>query len=930
MRLSKKIPLVILIIIISNFLLYGQTGKISGQVVEKDNDEPVPFANIILLGGTIGAAADLNGNYTILNIPPGRYSIKASAVGYNTQTYQNVHVSMDLTTQLDFELTSKSVELDQDVIIIAKRDIVTKDLTSSTAIVNSEDLLALPVTELREVLQLQAGVVGESVRGGRTGEVLYTIDGVSVSDAYNNSPVVMVNISAIRELQFVSGAFNAEYGKALSGVVNLATKDGNNDFNGSATFFFGDNISNHTNIFRGVNEIDPLAILNGEVSFNGPVIKDLLYFFINARYVYRDGYYYGKRLYNPWDITKVVNPDGIGAERYDIQQTGNDELIPMNFNESLNFHGRLTFLPLPSIKLSVTSLYNKERFKTYDHNYVFNPDGDFKRFQWASANILSFTHTLGSTTFYRFNVSYYYKNYNHYVYEDPHDSRYTHSKLLTQAPTESPSFFTGGTKNGRFDRHTSSLGFKFDITSQVNDYNQIKAGVEYNINKLGFKQLSLLQWKDKNGNGLYDADEEGVEDPQLSGDPFILTKIPDPNNPNENLAITDFNNSPTEFSVYIQDKIEFSDMIINVGVRLDYFSPDGKILSDPLDPDIYRPRRQENINNTIEERRIYWYKDATDKYKISPRIGLAFPITATGVVHFSYGHFYQIPKYSLLYTNPEYKFGYGTGNLGIVGNPNLKPEETISGEIGLQQAIFKNVVVDVTAYFRDIRNLTGTRADEIYLYGGAGKYSQYVNSDFGFVKGLVFTLDKRFENNWSAKIDYTLQFAKGNASDPNETRNQLASGQQPEVQLVPLAWDQTHTLNISLNYSNPLHWGASILFQYGSGFPYTPSQSMTLSKLLTNSEKKPYTLNTIIRFYYDFLISAKLRLSLFARIYNVFDIKNQLNVYSDSGTADFTIDEYYRNRDDNPDIINSVDEYYRNPTYYTEPRRVELGLSIYF
>ena len=158
----------------------------------------------------------------------------------------------------------------------------------------------------------------------------------------------------------------------------------------------------------------------------------------------------------------------------------------------------------------------------------------------------------------------------------------------------------------------------------------------------------------------------------------------------------------------------------------------------------------------------------------------------------------------------------------------------------------------------------------------------------------------------------------------------MVSGKEPEIQLISLDWDQTHTVNLSLTYANPSSWGGSILFQYGSGFPYTPDQSMTLSKLLNNSGKKPYTLNADVRLYYDFLLSDKLRLSLFTRIYNVFDIKNQLNVYSDSGTADFTINEYYRKRDDNPDIINSVDEYYRNPTYYSEPRRVEFGFSFYF
>ncbi|MCK9282606.1 MAG: hypothetical protein M0P71_18470, partial [Melioribacteraceae bacterium] len=145
-----------------------------------------------------------------------------------------------------------------------------------------------------------------------------------------------------------------------------------------------------------------------------------------------------------------------------------------------------------------------------------------------------------------------------------------------------------------------------------------------------------------------------------------------------------------------------------------------------------------------------------------------------------------------------------------------------------------------------------------------------------------------------------------------------------------LDWDQTHTFNLSLNYTNPSKWGGSVLFQYGSGFPYTPNQSMQLSKLLSNSEIKPYTINVNLKMYYDIMMFNNLRLSLFARVYNLFDIKDQLNVYGDSGTADFTITEYNYQKSKSPEIINSIDEYYRNPSYYSEPRRVEMGLSIFF
>ena len=336
----------------------------------------------------------------------------------------------------------------------------------------------------------------------------------------------------------------------------------------------------------------------------------------------------------------------------------------------------------------------------------------------------------------------------------------------------------------------------------------------------------------------------------------------------------------------------------------------------------------------MEQRRTHWYKDPTDKSKISPRLGVAFPITDRGVIHFSYGHFFQIPNFDLLYTNPEYKFGDGTGNLGLTGNPDLSPQQTISGEVGLQQALTDEISVDVTAYFRDIRNLAGTRSNEIYISGSSAKYSQYVNSDFGFVKGIILTVSKRLSNNWAATLDYTFQIAKGNASDPAATRNYLVSGAQPEIQLVRLDWDQTHTLNATFSYTSDANWGFSFIGTYGSGFPYTPSQSMNISNLLTNAELKPTSFNIDLRAYKDFFFDP-IRLSIFARVYNLLDTKNQNSVYNDSGTADYTLDEYLR-RQQNINIsgygnkVPSLDEYFRNPGMYSEPRRIEFGASIFF
>ena len=925
-KMLKVIPLLktgFAVLLMLSIPVFSQSGKIAGKVTDKLTGEPIPFVNVLIDGTSQGAASDINGNYNILNVSPGTYSVRASAIGYSAQTVQGVRVSIDLTSRIDFELSEMALELGAEVIVTAQKPLVTRDLTSSTAIVGADDISVLPVTEFQEVLQLKAGIVGGSVRGGRRGEVVYAIDGVPVTDVYDGGTVVDVNANSIQELQFISGAFNAEYGRALSGYVNIATKDGDNNFNGSVTTYFGDHYTNDTKVFKYGQEFNPLSVRNFEGTLSGPIIKNKLFFYANARYIYFDGWLHGKRMFNPWDITTNLGASEPIETRYDMQKSGDGEIVPMNFNEKVYGQGKLTYRAFDNVKLTYNYIFDRVRYRDYNHSFSLNPDGDLKRFRWGLTNILGMTHTLGATTFYQLNLSYFFKRYKHYVYENADNPLFTHENLLGQNPADLPTFLTGGTINQQFSRTTGTYGAKFDITSQVTNVHQVKAGLEFNRHNLGFDNISLIQ-------------EQGLTDPSQSGNPYARMFVPNPNDPNENLRIDLYQRKPMEFSAYLQDKIELSEMIINIGVRFDYFNPDGKVLADTMrdDPDIYRPKKPWNITKTLEERRQYWYKDASTKFQLSPRLGVAFPITDRGVIHFSYGHFFQIPNFDLLYTNPEFKFGQGTENLGIAGNADLKPQETVSGEVGVQQAITDDITIDLTGYFRDIRNLAGTRADEIRLFGGAGRYSQFVNSDFGFVRGVVFTVTKRFSNNWSATIDYTLQSAKGNASDPAATRNQLASGQLPEIQLVKLDQDQSHTLNITFSYSSPDNWGFSVIGQYGSGFPYTPSQSLNLSALLTNSELKPATYNLDLRAYKEFML-GDFKLSLFMRVFNLLDLRTQYGVYIDSGTADYTLSEYlFRQRGVDQILkgygLNTIDEYYRNPGMYSEPRRIELGATLFF
>ncbi|MCU0412088.1 MAG: TonB-dependent receptor, partial [Bacteroidetes bacterium] len=820
---------ILAVALLGSIAFAGNTGKIAGTIKDKKTGEPLIGVNVKIEGQPLGAATDFDGRYSIINIPPGPYVLVITLVGYQPVRVTDVMVKIDLTTTIDIEMTETVLELGQEVIIVAERPLVQKDLTATTAIIGGAEIDALPVTEVGAVLNLQAGFVAGSLRGGRSGEVAYWVDGVPLTDAFNGSQVVEVNKSLVQEMQLISGAFNAEYGQAMSGIVNIATREGGTQFKGGIGVYGGDYLVNDANLFPGIS-FDPTHIRNIEGNVSGPVFGDDLTFFANARYIYFDGYLKGYRRFNPDNIAYTDSLGRFVLSR-DESGRGDSSVVPMNWSKRTYLQGKLTWRIASGMKLTGNYIFDYNVGKAFNRSFFYNPDGIGNNYNTSHTFLSQFTHTLSNSTFYTIGASLFDKNYQYYLYDlqyqdsvdasgnyvgafevvNPSGPRYVHPKLFLS--NDSYSFLTGGTDLGRYDRTTTTGLVKVDVTSQVDQTNLIKAGVEVRKHRLNVNSFSLQPIATQGDINL------------ASDDPYIRTYIPDVSSNFHDR----YTREPFEFSAYLQDKIEFKDIIVNVGVRYDYFEPDGFVLNDPSDPSIYNPIKPQNryrdvngngvqdpgeSNVTLAERESYWYKKASAKAAVSPRLGVSFPVTERGIVHFSYGHFFQIPRFERLYENPYFKIGLGTGNQGVVGNADLEPEQTISGEIGLQQQLTDDISVDVTAYLRDIRNLTGTRGDQIVIFGGSASYSRYTNSDFGFIKGIVLTLDKRFAGGLNASLDYTYQVAKGSASDPQEARNAVSGGLLPEVQLNPLGWDQRHTLNISVGYTTGV-WGVSSIAQYG-------------------------------------------------------------------------------------------------------------------
>ena len=238
------------------FLSAGTTGKLTGTIKSKIDDGPLIGANIIIENTDLGTSTDLNGDYVILNIVPGKYNVTIRMIGYEVKKYENIRISIDKTTRLSSALDIEAVK-GQEVVVSATRPLIDFDKTNSEAIVTSEELAIMPIEDVADVIKLQGGVTqdaggGIHIRGGRSSEVAYLVDGVSVTDAYDGAIAVNIENANIQELQVISGTFNAEYGKAMSGIVNIVTKDGGDKFESYLQVYSGDHQSDD-NIYKNLN-----------------------------------------------------------------------------------------------------------------------------------------------------------------------------------------------------------------------------------------------------------------------------------------------------------------------------------------------------------------------------------------------------------------------------------------------------------------------------------------------------------------------------------------------------------------------------------------------------------------------------------------------------------------------------------------------------
>jgi outer membrane receptor protein involved in Fe transport len=889
-RLSRRVILGVLLpsLFLPSPLLAGTAGKLSGRIVDKHH-APLPGVTVTLPRVRLGGMTDTDGRYNIINVPAGTYEVKVNLLGYRAISVTDVTVSSDQTRKLDLAMEEAPLAM-AEVVVSGRSPVVDVHQTGSVSTVSREIIAALPVQELQDVVNLQAGVVGGHFRGGREDEVQYQVDGVSVNDSYSNKSSLRIDRSLLEEVQVISGTFDAEYGQAMSGVVNAVLKRGSSKFEWNAEAFTGGFV------FPGDPRrvidytLRPAGIQNYQASLTGPTGLPQTFFLVSGRrYVFND-WTYATRRFRPTDRFAIVD----GVKQYGA--SGDGATVPLGYNKEWSGVLKLTNRSLSNIEIgyqAIANLVDARRSDQAAWAFHLDPDGLSKQHTYSIVHGLDWTHTLSKKTFYNVSVRQNYFDYRDNVFGDSYVDSATYAEYRAAGPSVNADLnyadgaVTQGVELTNFKQTTNALMFKSSFVTQVSNAHQVKLGAEIQWPRLEFGTPVRLAQR------------------QVNGVDSLLRLTSDPPDYQGVDVYT-----PVQGAAYAQEQVEWNDLTFRAGLRLDYFDANSRVAGDPRAPAGY----YEGSNRDT----IYVPPRPTSaKATISPRLGVSYPISPRASIYFAYGHFYQMPALGVMFDNahyPDLTVLQSSLNYTARGNPDLRPERTVQYQGGYKNALSDDVGVSLDLFYKDIRDLLGVEFIDTY---NDAEYPRFTNVDFGSVLGFTVTLDLRPRRLLSGSVDYTWQRAQGNSSDPRETATRAQAGKDRRPRVIPFNWDQRHTLNLTATLSRPANFSASAVLRVASGQPYTPDVVTGFaSGPEDNSGRKPMCALLDLRGE-KFIRTAGTNLSVFARVFNALDTKffNGF-VFPDTGSP-----FYSRSPQVRQDTLN-------DPARLQAPRRIEVGVSL--
>ena len=674
MRLLISLCLFILFSLTADSVYAGTKGKIAGKVTDSSG-EVLVGVQVFIEGTTRGTTTDVDGKYSLVNLDPGEYTVVFTYIGFATVKVQKVEVLVDKTTSIDAEMSEEVIE-GEEIIVTAERPIVEKDRTTTTSYVSAAQLEDLPLVSINEAINQQAGVVDGHFRGGRTGEVSYLVNGVPINNAFNNGASFDVEQNMVSSLEVISGVFNAEYGQAMSGVVNIVTKGVSREWSGNFLGYAGRIVSNRkldyitrntdNNIFLSrddfsndiytYSEVAPaIGDQDYQVSLGGPIIKDKLGIQTTLRYVTFDGHLIGRDLFRPSDIQSASISSGADPSTWLLMSSGDGEFESLNRQKRISLNSSIVYEINSKLKIDYNLFFQTGDGRNYSHFYKYNPSAINPYYFFNQTHILGLRYSISNNAFANLSYSYLDDRSESYLYDDVSatgdlDERYVASRMSSQQGQYA--FAMGGNDLGSGQDITKSHTIVADFTSQVNNTILWKSGITARFHEI-----------DNEGFGI--SVNEATQRAFRASDPFT----------NNSLEV-----KPYELAAYSQVKLELDELIVNAGLRVDYFEPDFVV---PIDLTQYH---LDTILDPATGSMISNRKSADPTYQVSPRLGVAFPISEQGVMRFSAGLFFQTPQLNLLYTNNEFERAEGAVRYTI-GHANLEPEKTLQFEVGLQTGL---------------------------------------------------------------------------------------------------------------------------------------------------------------------------------------------------------------------------------------------------
>ncbi|MBD3217755.1 MAG: TonB-dependent receptor [candidate division Zixibacteria bacterium] len=944
-------------LLLSSTAFAANIGKVSGRVVDRETGEGLPTVAVQLVGTNMGALTDVDGQYTILNVPVGEYDIKAELVGYQPVEKRGIYVSVDLTTYVDFELTSRAIDVGEVQIVQAERPLVIRDQTSTLRLVSGDEIQNLPTKDYQDVIGLSTGVVSSgdniatrqrggdetsnnptlNIRGGRQNEVAYMVDGFDTKDPLTGLANLSINNNSIEEISITTGGFNAEYGWIASGAIQVTTKEGVRNYSG--------NVEAVTSSFT-----DDYGYNSYSVDITGPILPDneRLSFFLSGE--------------------RRVEDDR------DPHALNDGDRLPNNDLRGWTWQGKLRYDITPNFIARFGVLGSYDKFNRYARSYQFNQEHMAKFEDKNNSFYLQFTNNLSKNTFWNAKANYFQTSRflgdgvffdDPWAYASELNPNFNDTKLFwpgddPETEEDEAHFFDDFTK-----RQSSYYGFEFDITSQVNAENELKFGLEYQRHTLRWIRHATPRrlYEGPDGGGLADMDNYGYDiifdydaDSNIVG--ASIEELDDGWNAAKN---------PYTFAAYLQDKFEWEGLVVNAGLRFDYLNVNtDRLINDELPLDPFErgsdPNATEEEIQMAQELNLEDLEAAEAEQRISPRLGIGFPVTDKTVFHLYYGKFFQRPELQYLYTSYDY-LEYMVREAPYynpVGNPNLEPEETTAYEVGVTHQLGDNTRFDLTAYYKDIKNLTQVVNQPSF----PNAFATYRNQDYGTVKGLEFAMKMRRTRNVAFDIAYSLQYANGTGSYATSQTNIAWTNTERPLRVAPLKFDQRHKITAIVDVRSgkgegpklgdfyPLEkTGVNAVFNVGSGLPYSPSEifnEITLASVSPNpaapinSRYGPWTYRLDLKANRRFSI-ANLDLDFYVWVLNLFDTENVISVYEGTGKPDDTgwlatepgqvFIDTYPNQDPNYGNMNGQEQYefrQKDPRNYDIPRMIRLGMRLSF